>query len=119
MADRDARLTWIIIFGAVLLTWGLVGLTWLAGRQDRWLAALQRDVVVGMTRDDVLQRMGRPDAVHAPGSDEWRRGFTHLERPIEHELLTWTIFDPAHAACRLFVYVDEGGMVTCVYIGTT
>lgn len=111
----------LVVIGAIVLvvTWLGIAVCWLHSATTAWHVRVHENAAVGMTRADVINRMGPPDAVYGPGEDGWQRGFTHLERPIEHELLTWWLVDPGHSGHRLFVYIDSSEIVTCVYLGST
>jgi hypothetical protein len=116
----------------VLLAIGAAGLLRLSWVQVNWQADVARIATVGMTEEDLIDRLG-PPTVRIAGPEDPRAaelgggGYWTPQREYDGPVLVWQLRDPAlHAALRvdvslwrLHVYLDEDGMAECVSLGNT
>jgi hypothetical protein len=103
------------ITAIVLLFAGLLSL------QSRWLLRDKSKTFVGMTVTEALARRRPPDGVaSADDPPTWKRGFLSCARPVEGRVYHWVIEDPSRiTAYKVYVYADDSGLVTCVFVGGT
>lgn len=107
-----------VVLGITAVVLGFAGLM---SCQSRWLLREKSKTFVGMNAGEALARRGPPDGV-ASGRDlpTWKRGFTSSARPVEGLVYYWVVEDPSRiSAYEVYVYADENGFVTCVFVGGT
>ena len=103
------------ITAVVLVFAGLMSL------HSRWLLGEKRKAFVGMTAGEAIARHGPLDGVAlADDPATWQRGFLSSSRPVEARVYYWVVEDPSRITVyKVYVYADDSGFVTCVFIGGT
>lgn len=114
------RVSWAVVWDVSLLLGALVllgGACWIlavttATSNDVYLLT---QVSVGVTETDVIAALGQPHARISKDS-QWRedpwRSFVTPGRPIDDHVLAYHL----KRSRALYAYVDDEGLVTCVYV---
>ncbi len=74
-----------------------------------------RSIKVGMTEDEVLNRLGTPEKVYNKATalkDYYIKGYAHKKREISNKVLIYT-----YGEAIAYIYLDEEDKVEDVFIG--